>query len=302
MLPIESFGGITTFVTAARSGSFTEAADKLGITNSAVGKSIARLEQRLGVKLFHRSTRRVTLSADGEAYFAACSAAMDEISAAELTLTSGSQAPSGRLRIDMPVAFGRQMLLPILLDIAQMYPDLQLTMTFTDRLIDPVEEGVDLAIRFGDLKDSSGLIARRLTQQRWVICASPDYLTCHGVPTTLDEVNKHRGIVGYRRGQPLSWRVSQEGLSYRFVPPATHQIGDGEAMVEAVLAGLGLCQMPFSLLRKHIEQGRLITVLDDFTQDLVDVNAVWPKVSHLRPKVRKVVDELVDRGRSGSLD
>lgn len=302
MLPIDSLNGITTFVAAAKAKSFTAAADQLGVTKSAVGKSIARLENRLGVKLFHRTTRTLTLSADGEAYFNACVSALEEIATAESILTSTTCIPTGRLKIDMPVAFGRQVMLPLLLEIANKYSELKLTLTFNDHLIDPIEEGVDLAIRFGEPKDSTGLIARKLTQQRWVICASPKYLAKYGIPLSLEDVEKHYAIVGYRRGQPLSWRVNQEDTSFRFIPPATHQISDGIAMIEATIAGLGLCQMPLSLFRKHIEQGDLVSVLDDFTQDLVEVYAVWPKVSHLLPKVRSLVDELIKLGQTGILD
>lgn len=302
MLPVEPLSGIATFVVAAKSSTFTEAAEKLGISKSAVGKSIARLEERLGVKLFHRTTRQLTLSTDGEAYFAACSSALGEIASAEAALGSRRHQPSGRLRIDMPVAFGRQVMMPILVEIGKSYPELQFTLTFTDHLIDPIEEGVDLAIRFGDPKDSTDLVARRLTRQRWLICASPDYLRQHGTPQTLEDVQAHHGIVGYRRGQPLSWRVSREGIAQRLHPPPTHQIGDGEAIIEATLAGLGLCQIPESLLRRHIASGRLVTVLDDYTPDPIDVYAVWLKTAHLRPKVRLIVDELVKLGQFGKLD
>lgn len=302
MLPIESLSGITTFVATARAQSFTDAAEKLGVSKSAVGKSIARLEERLGVKLFHRTTRRVTLSADGEAYLAACSAALEEIAAAESSLSARTRNPSGRLRIDMPVAFGRQVMMPILLEIGSRFPELHFTMTFADHLIDLIEEGVDLAIRFGEPKDSTELIARRLTSQRWVICGSPDYLKRRGTPQTLDDLESHQGVVGYRRGQPLSWRVRKDGIAQRLIPPTTHQLGDGEAIIEAASAGFGLCQIPMSLVREPIATGRLITVLDEFTADLVDVHAVWPRAAHLRPKVRYVVDTLVELGRAGKLD
>ncbi|HEY9319492.1 DNA-binding transcriptional LysR family regulator [Achromobacter deleyi] len=302
MLPLEPLSGIATFVVSAQSVSFTEAAERLGISKSAVGKSIARLEERLGVKLFHRTTRKLTLSADGQAYFAACSAALNEITAAEAALTSGGKNPSGRLRIDMPVAFGRKVMLPILLKIGRKYPALEFTLTFTDRLVDPIEEGIDLAIRFGDPKDSTGLVARRLTAQRWAICASPTYLRQNPPPQHLDEVQNHHGIVGYRSGQPLSWRVNIHGVPSRFVPPPTHQIDDGIAIIDAAIAGLGLCQMPLSLLQEHLDAGSLVTVLDDCTQDLIEVYAVWPAASHLRPKIRYVVDELIELGSQGMLD
>jgi DNA-binding transcriptional LysR family regulator len=293
MIPVDSFQGILTFVMAARSNSFTEAAGRLGVSKSAVGKSIARLEERLGVQLFHRSTRRISLTADGDAYFIACSNALEEIGAAESGLGPGTREPSGRLRVDIPVAFGRRVVAPLLFEIADKYPALQLNMTFSDHLVDPIEEGIDLLVRFGELKDTSGLVARRLARQRWAICAAPSYLERFGVPETLEGLNRHHCIVGHRRGQPLSWRVREGQETVRYAPPSTHQIGDGEAMILAAVAGIGLCQMPRCLFRDDIEAGRLVEVLGDYEPEPVEVHAVWPKVSHLRPKVRYVVDELV---------
>lgn len=299
---IESLSGIATFVAVARAASFTQAGDVLGISKSAVGKAVARLEGRLGVKLFHRTTRRLALTADGEAYFAVCARALEGIAEAEGSLGSKLLVPAGRLRIDMPAAFGRKVMLPILLGIGKAYPALQLTLTFTDHVIDLVEEGVDLAIRFGTLEDSGDLVARRLTAHRWVICATPAYLETYGTPHSPDDVTRHHCIVGYRRGRPLAWHISQDGKPARLAPPPTHQIGDGEAMVDAALAGIGLCQMPLALMRPHLEAGTLVTVLDDWTRREVDVHAVWPRTAHLRPKVRHVVDTLVRLAGEGRLD
>jgi DNA-binding transcriptional LysR family regulator len=302
MEAVESLSGIATFVAVARSASFTAAGEALGVSKSAVGKAIARLEERLGVKLFHRTTRRLSLTTDGEAYYAVCAAALDVIGEAESNLGIRVGEPAGRLRVDMPAAFGRRVVLPVLLDIAARFPALQLTLTFTDRVIDLVEEGVDLAIRFGPLDDSSDVIARKLTSLRWAICATPSYLARYGTPASLAEVAAHRCIVGHRRGQPLSWHLCEDGVATRFMPPATYQIGDADAMVDATLAGFGLCQMPLALFRRHIDDGRLLTVLDDFTGREIDVHAVWPRAVHLRPKVRYVVDALLALGREGKLD
>jgi DNA-binding transcriptional LysR family regulator len=293
MLPTDTLQGVLTFVVAARAHSFTEAGERLGISKSAVGKAIARLEERLGAQLFHRSTRRISLTADGEAYFSACSAGLEEISTAERGLGPGDREPSGRLRVDMPVAFGRRVGAPLLFEIAHKYPALQLNITFSDHLIDPIEEGIDLLVRFGELKDTSGLVARLLTRQRWVICAAPSYLERAGEPRSLADLANHHCIVGHRRGQPLSWRVKLEGETVRYAPPSTHQIGDGEVMITGAVAGIGLCQMPRSLLKDDLDSGRLVEVMQAFEPEPVDVHAVWPKVSHLRPKVRYVVDELV---------
>jgi DNA-binding transcriptional LysR family regulator len=202
----------------------------------------------------------------------------------------------------MPAAFGRRVVLPLLLEIGARFPALQLTLTFNDRVTDLVEEGVDLAIRFGPIDAAGDLIARRLTGHRWVICATPAYLARHGTPASLADVASHRCIVGHRRGQPLSWHVTVGTSATRFLPPPTYQISDADAMVDAALAGCGLCQMPVALLHRHIEAGRLVTVLDDFTQREIDVHAVWPRAVHLRPKVRYVVDALLALGRDGKLD
>ena len=297
----DPLAGATVFVAAARTGSFTLAAERLGITKSAVGKAIARLEARLGTKLFHRTTRLTRLTADGEAYLAACASAIDEVSAAQAALSSAGRVLSGRLRIDMPVAFGRHVLLPILIEIARSHPDLQLSLTFTDATSDLLQEDVDLAIRFGALKDSSNLIARHLVDQGRVICGAPAYLDRHGRPTTSADLRGHLGVVGSPKGPPLAWVVREDGQVRRIAPPATHQVSDGEAMVDAAVAGLGLCQAPASMVRAHLAEGRLEAVLADLSTVPVEVHAVWPRQAHLSPRVRHVVDRLLAEAAKGKL-
>lgn len=302
MEEFDRLSGITVFVAAARAGSFTQAGERLGITKSAVGKSIARLEERLGFKLFHRTTRLNKLTTDGEAYFAVCAAAVDEIAATEDALTSSNRILSGRLRIDMPVAFGRRVLLPILFDIIRPHPALALTLTFTDAITDPLQEDMDLVLRFGALKDSSHLVARHLVDQDRVICAAPTYLCAHGVPETLADLRGHRCIVGSPKGPPLTWVVRESGAVKRITPPATHQLGDGEAMVDAAVGGLGICQLPSSLVRSHLERGTLISLLQEVSSVPVAVHALWPRQAHLSPRVRYVVDQLVVRAARGDLN
>ena len=298
----QALSGVVIFVTAARAGSFTLAADRLGITKSAVGKSIAKLEDRLGCKVFHRSTRRLALTVDGEAYFASCSLAVDEILAAEAFLTSNQKTPGGRLRIDLPAAYGRSVVLPVLLDILAAYPELKLTVTFSDSVVDLIEEGIDLSIRFGTLKDSSGLVARRLAVQKQIICAAPSYIEKYGHPKSLEELQQHRCIVNYRRGQRVSWTVLDEtGVLTRITPPGTHEVGDGDAIIAMAAAGQGICQMPGSLIRDHLNAGRLVPVLENYSQGDVAIHAVWPQTRHMQPKVRRVVDELVARAEKGDL-
>ena len=298
----DPLSGVAVFVAAARAGTFTEAADRLGLTKSAVGKTIARLEERLGFKLFHRTTRLTKLTADGEAYLAACTAAIEEVTAAQAALSSDHKILSGRLHIDMPVAFGRRVLLPALIEITRPHPDLSLTLTFTDATSDLLQDDVDLAIRFGALTDSSDLVARRLVTQDRVICASPDYLRTHGEPQTLADVRAHRCIVGSLKGPPVVWFVNVGGAEKRFSPPATHRLSDGEAMVDAAVGGLGLAQLPVSLVRGPIANGSLRPVLQTFSAVGVDVHAVWPRQRHLSPRVRYVIDQLVAYAARGQLD
>lgn len=298
----DPLAGVAVFVAAARAGTFTDAADRLGLTKSAVGKTIARLEERLGFKLFHRTTRLTKLTSDGEAYFTACTAAMEEVTAAQVALSSSTRILSGRLHIDMPVAFGRRVLLPVLIEIARPHPDLGLTLTFTDATSDLLQDDVDLAIRFGALADSSELVARRLVTQDRVICASPAYLRAHGEPQALAEVHAHRCIVGSLKGPPLVWFVRDGGTEKRFTPPATHRLSDGEAMVDAAIAGLGLAQLPVSLVREPIANGSLTPVLRAHSAAGVEVHAVWPRQRHLNPRVRYVVDQLIDHAARGRLD
>lgn len=302
MAQLEQLDGVIAFVEAVNLSSFTAAADKLGITKSAVGKSVARLETRLGVKLLHRTTRRLTLTPDGEAYYASCRHALEEIGAAESALAATSQALTGRLRIDAPVAWGRQFLLPILTGIAKKHPGLTLSLSLADRIIDPVEEGVDLAIRFGESKDTSNLVMRKLTEQRTCIFASPDYLAVRGRPLTIEDLQYHDGIVGFRRDIPATWRVTApDGTMKRILPRVTHEIGDGAAIVDAAVAGLGVAQMPISIVADHISNGRLIPLLQDATDVKVGIYAIWPASRHLLPRVRHVVEVLVDEGRRGGL-
>lgn len=304
MIEDDPLSGVTVFVAAARAKTFTQAAERLGLTKSAVGKSVTRLEERLGFKLFHRTTRLIRLTADGEAYLTACSAAVDEIKAAEAALASSNQVLSGRLRINMPVVFGRRIVLPILLRIARSHPELTLSLTFTDTTSDLLSQDVDLAVRFGALKDSSHLIGRHLVTQDRVICASPEYLRARGEPKTLDDVGAHHCVMGMGsvNGPPLYWAVMDQGHERRIHPPATHQMSDGEAMVEAAIAGLGLLQLPISVLREPIARGLLIPVLKELSSTAVDVHAVWPKQSHLSPRVRHVVDQLIVAAARGELD
>lgn len=299
-LAAESLRGITHFVVTAKSSSFTEAAEQLGITKSAVGKSVARLEERLGTRLFHRSTRKLSLTSDGEAYLTSCLSALEILDSAENSLSRRQENPAGTVRIDMPASFGRNLMMPLLLEIMTRYPALRLALTFNDRLIDPVEEGVDLVLRLGELQSTDELIARCLSRQRLMLCASPVYLAQHGTPDSLEALKKHCGIMGYRRGAPLAWRLRAAGeRESKFIAAASHQISDGDAMLMACLAGAGIAQFPESMVNSHIDAGNLVAIMADHMPIPVELNVVWPRTRHLIPKVRIIVDELLKKAGEG---
>jgi DNA-binding transcriptional LysR family regulator len=161
---------------------------------------------------------------------------------------------------------------------------------------------VDLAIRFGETKSTTGLITRKLTEQRALIVASPDYLKARGEPVTVEDLQEHDCIVGFRRDIPNTWRVkATDGTIYRVTPPPTHEIGDGAAIVDAAVASLGLAQMPSSLVANHIAAGKLVSVLEAFTGARIEISAIWPSTKQLLPRVRHVVEILADEGRHGNL-
>ncbi|WP_136685744.1 LysR family transcriptional regulator [Falsirhodobacter xinxiangensis] len=302
MASSEHFAGIQAFVETARHLSFTEAAQVLGLTKSAVGKSVSRLEARLGITLIHRSTRRLVLTPDGEAYLSVARRALDEIRAAETSLSTGNREIAGRLRIDAPAAWGRQVLLPILTGITHEHPGLHLSLSFTDRIIDPVEEKMDLVIRFGETADTTGLITRKLAEQRAPLVAAPSYIARRGAPQMPEDLTRHDCITGVRRDVPIGYRIAREGgPAERLRVTPTHEIGDGSAVVDAAIAGLGIAQMPWSLVAGPLADGRLVEVLADDARATVGIHALWPETRHLLARVRHVVDVLAAKGRDGLL-
>ena len=289
--------GIHAFVETARHLSFTEAAQVLGMTKSAVGKSVSRLEARLGVTLIHRSTRRLVLTPDGQAYLSVARHALDDIRAAETSLSSSNRVIAGRLRVDAPAAWGRLVLLPILARIAHDHPDLRLSLSFTDRIIDPIEEQVDLVIRFGETPDTTGLITLKLAEQRVPLVAAPSYM-----PQAPADLSRHDCITGVRRDVPIGFRlVGRDGIAARLSVTPTHEVGDGAALVDAAVAGLGITQMPWSLVASALGDGRLAEVLPTHATATVGIHALWPETRHLMARVRHVVDVLADLGQSGEL-
>lgn len=288
------------FVEASRTGSFTAAATILGMTNSAVGKSVSRLEARLGVKLLHRTTRRLTLTIEGASYLENCMNIVDQLESVENSLATGQDNPAGRLRLDLPGAFGRQNILPVLTTLANKHPRLNFSVIFSERKADIIAEGVDLAVRIGALDNLTEFTARKLGIQRLVVCVAPDYLRRTGAPLCPDDLVSRDCIAGWSRsGHPLwLFKSPDDNSSYAMEIQARHQFSDGEAMVRAVLDGCGLCQLPTWLVRQYLASGDLVTVLDEYAGSEMPIHAIWPKSRYLQPKIRVLIDALVKAGRS----
>ena len=290
----ESIRDLIYFTTTARAQSITAAANELGMSKSAIGKSIQRLEEQLGTALFHRNTRRITLTTEGALYLKSCVNALNILSDAERELMANKESPSGTIRVDMPSAFGRSIVMPILLDIGERFPEIKFILTFDDRVNDPMEEGFDLAFRFGALPESSDLVARGLNEQQLVLCASPSYLEKYGYPKNINELYDHRCLVAWRLGKPLNWLFRDDkGNDMKFLAAAHHQISDGDAMVAASVSGAGIIQFPHSLVKNEIENNRLVILLPQFNPKPSSLNIIWPKTKYFMPGMRYVIDEFL---------
>lgn len=286
--------GVSAFVEAVEAGSFALAAEHMRLTRSAVGKSIAKLEQRLGVRLFHRTTRSQSLTEEGQAYYERCVRALAELDAGVSALDSGKREPTGRLRVTVPVLFGRHCIAPVFLELGRRFPRLKIEMSFSDHVVDLVEEGYDLAVRIGNLTDSSTLVARQLGIQRMVICAAPSYLAAHGKPAGANELSTHVGIAYGRSGRIEPWLVD-DGTRRTIKPQVDTRLvfDDLQVIADAAVAGMGLAWLPCWLMAKHARAGELEIVMGCDSVPAADIHVVWPQSHYLPGKTRAAIDALV---------
>lgn len=287
---------IPVFVAAVEAGSFAQAAIRLHLSRSAVGKSIARLEERLEVRLFQRTTRSQSLTDSGALFYEHCLRALEEIRGAESLLETGKQQVRGRLRVAMPMLFGRQCIAPLLIELAQEHPGLELEMSFSDRVVDLIEEGFDMAVRNGALADSTVLAARRLGEHRMVLCAAPDYLMNHGQPHTIADLHQHSAINYLRAGRVLPWQLADnEGTPHTIVPRSSLNMDDLQAICDAALAGHGIAWLPCWMVRQDLQNGKLVPLFKQAADVRFHVHAVWQQTAHLPLRVRIAIDRLVSR-------
>jgi LysR family transcriptional regulator for bpeEF and oprC len=283
------------FVQVVDAGSFTRAADTLQLPKATVSTLVQSLEAALSAKLLHRTTRNVTVTTDGAAYYERCLRILSDVRDAEESLSRTRLSPSGRLRVDAPAGLSSEILLPALPDFFARYPDIKLELGSTDRPVDLIEEGVDCAVRGGELWDTS-LIARRVGVVNFVTAAAPAYVARFGMPAHPNDLANHQCVNYFsaKTGKTYDWDFRKGNEKIVVALPGIIALNDSNAYVAAGLAGLGVIQMSDYLMMEHVESGRLVQLLPDWVSEPLPVHIVYPQNRHLSAKVRVFVEWLAE--------
>ncbi len=281
-----------TFCTVVEAGSFVAASENLGMSKAAVSRYVSELETRLGVRLMQRTTRRLSLTGEGEIFYVRCRELLAGVEEAEAEITSRNEVARGTLRVNAPVSFGISHLAPLWGEFHARYPDVELSVDLSDRLVDIVEEGFDLAIRIATLQ-SSTLVSRRITSTRLIACASPDYLAANGFPDSPADLVHHR-IIGYSNfttGNDWPFEGPEGAVSVRVRP--WMYANNGETCCAAAVAGQGVVLQPGFLVHTDLAAGRLVELMPHYQSTKLGVYAVYPTRKFVPPKVRALVDFLI---------
>lgn len=280
------------FVAAVDMGSFTAAANAFRISPAMVSKHIAALERRLGAALLARTTRRQKLTEIGQKYYENCKLIIGHIANAEAGAEAMGSAPRGQLRVSASMWFGALTLAPVICDYLQQYPEVNIELSLTDRYVDIVDEGIDVAIRVGELKDSS-LLARKISMFEVAVCASPDYIALAGKPETPEDLAHHECLGFTNWHSQGGWRLMQQQSGSKTGQMPRFESDNGQALRVAAIKGIGLIMMPKELLRQDIEAGRLVELMHDHLPPARPIHAVYPRERQLTPKLTSFVDFLV---------
>lgn len=278
--------GIDEFVAVALAGSFSRGAAALGLSPTHVSRAVMALEQRLQAQLFHRTTRVVRLTETGRVFLDHCRRLIEDRDDA-IGLVTEAGEPQGELRITCSTAMGERFLAPILRRFALAHPQLSIAIELTNRVVDLISEGYDLAIRTGALADSR-LIGTRIASRQFLTCAAPFYLQRSGLAATIEDLDRHEHIVG----TSATWKFNQDGRQLLYKPSGRFRCNSGQAVVEACVAGMGICQLPEFYVLKHLRNRELQLVLDGFAPEDEPIWAVYPQRRHLSPKIRNAIDYL----------
>lgn len=285
--------GMDVFVRVVDDGSFSAAARTLGQTPSAVSKQISALEDRLGTRLLSRTTRRLVLTEAGRTLLDRARPILEAMGEAEGSVTALSDAPRGVLKINIPVAFGEAHIAPILPGFLARYPEIRLLVGQSDRFVDLVEEGIDVAVRVAELKDSS-LIARRLAPMRRIVCAAPSYLERYGRPTKPEDLSGHNCLSFIEKTHQMDWRFGSVADQQSVAVSGSLSANATETLRQAALAGVGIVRLSNYVVMRDLRAGALVRLLVDYEVSESSVYAVFPASRHLSPKTRAFVDYLVE--------
>ena len=281
--------GINEFVHVTEAMSFTQAAKRLGVSTAQVSRQINILEKRLNIKLFYRTTRKVSLTEEGEIYYQYCRSILSQLEEAEIAVTNMQSHPKGKIRLTAPVTYGERQILPLVNDFIRMYPDIEVDAHLINQQVGIIEEGYDLAIRLGHLADSS-LMAKKLANRTNYTCASPAYLEQYGIPTSLTELNVHNCLLGTLE----HWHFCEDGLLKNVRVSGRLHYNSGYALADAALKSQGIVQLPDYYVQKHLDSGSLIEILSGYRVEDEGVWAVYPFNRQLSPKVRLLIEYLTE--------
>jgi len=284
---------IPIFIAVIESGSFSQAAVRLGISKSAVSKRISGLESQLGVKLLYRSTRKLSLTEAGNSYYEYASQALRLAQEAEDAATKLQSVPKGRLRISCPMSFGNLHIAPLIPKFLQQYPQIELHMDMKDSWTDIIKEGLDIALQAGELPDSS-LIARKVTSLKSVLCASKEYLERHGTPQKPGDLINHNCILYSYHSTINEWGFITNTEEEKVRISGNYQVNNSEALRESLVQGLGIGRLPTFIAGQHIKNGSLVPVLQEYKMPQKTLYAVFPERQYLPEKVRVFIDYLID--------
>jgi len=290
---MKEFGTIPVFVAVVDNGGFSAASRTLGISKSAVSKRINQLEKHLGARLLHRTTRKLSLTEAGQRYYEHAAQALTAASQAEDAVTELQGEPQGNLKISSSMSFGRLHVAPLIPKLMQRYPKLQIDLVMDDRNIDLVAEGVDVAIRSGDMPDST-LIARKLAPLRQVLCASPDYIERHSMPLTPSELSQRNCILFSYSGDANEWSLNRGDSSETVQVSGSYRVNNSEALLEALREGIGIGRLPTFVAGPDLKAGKLVRVLESYHIPDHTFYAVFPERQYLPAKVRAFLDFSIE--------
>lgn len=284
-----SWEGVSEFVAVAEAESFTKAANRLGISTAQVSRQVSALETRMATKLFHRTTRKVSVTEVGKIYYQHCRQVLDGLEEAERAITNLQSTPRGLLKITAPVTYGEGIIAPLINDFIAKYPELEIKITLTNQKLDLIDEGFDLAIRLGQLEDSS-MMAKKLGSRTQYVCASPNYLSTYGVPHSLSELEQHNCL----QGTLDYWRFQENGKTRNIRVRGNLSCNSGHALVDAAIKNIGIIQLPDYYVLAFIDSGQLVPLLEHNRQPEEGIWALYPHNRHLSPKVRMLLDYLAE--------